>query len=164
MATKFKLITTAQHQLEENKTFSDNVITTLNELQVLPESVTHVLSNIAVKAEEGQPIALADAKSVAAFMAGVEIIASKLPQADEAKRENTIRRLAAMSVGPDGLISTNCVPVAEVGSKYPNLVKTYLHIIQQYTVTKDGQELANAAKKLKLEIGRAIGLAVPAVA
>lgn len=131
------------------------------DVNVLGESVTSLLANIAVKAEQGEPIDLMHVNSVAAFMAGVEAIADALPTAtDEDKKQNTLRVLATAAI-EDGTANRATYPIVNLGARKTNRHKSYLRIIQDYmaSVTQgdpQGQILTRAARILQMKIDRAI--------
>lgn len=132
------------------------------QVDTLVESVTHILANIAATASDGAPLKLMHLKSIAAFMAGVEAIATALPKMqDQAKVKNIIHHLQSTSVGPDGFVTTATAPIAQLGTRKPELMAKYDHIIKEYVVGSsrgqaDGRQLMQAARKLQGSIDQAM--------
>lgn len=169
MVTKFKLLNTVHAVTKELVEHSQMVMQRLNEMQVLGEDVTHVLANIAAKASAGEEIQAASAASLASFMAGVELIAQKLPTtSNEQAKKSVLSVMANMQINPDGTITTNVQPVAEYGarknqqamSKYETLFTKYEHSLAQGA--PDGAQLVQAANRLQVEIDRALRTAMAA--
>lgn len=132
------------------------------ELHVLYESVTHLLSNIATKAETGEPIKLMHANSVGAFLAGVETIANALPTStDETKRENTLRVLAKAGMGPNGLINDFTFPIVNLGARNESRHKQMTQLVVDYMNSQirgepNGRRLAQVARQLQQGVDRAM--------
>lgn len=128
----------------------------------LAESVTHILANIASTASDGAPIKLMHLKSVAAFMAGVEAIATALPKIkDQQKTQNIIQHLQAAKVGPDGFVTTATAPIAQIGANRPELLAKYDQLVKDYALSTsrgqtDGQQLAQASRQLQVAIDQAM--------
>lgn len=167
MVTKFKLLNDVHNTTKELLEHSRMVMQRLDEIQVLGEDVTHVLANIAAKAGAGDEIQAASAASLASFMAGVELIAQKLPtSSNENSKKSVLSVMANMQINPDGTITTNVQPVAEYGArknpqafaKYETLFKKYEQSLSQGA--PDGTQLVQAAKRLQHEIDRALHTAM----
>lgn len=163
MATKFNILQNIHTQSKELVEHGTLVTQRLNDLGVLMEDVTHVLANIASKAGSGEEIQAASAESLGAFMAGVEALASRLPQSsNENAKKKVISIMANMQINPDGTITTNVQPVAEYGiktnadkaAKYTSLFRSYENTVSQGN--PDGRMLVQAAKQLQIEIDRAL--------
>lgn len=140
---------------------------TLVELAILPEDVTHILANIASTASAGKPLKIMHLNSIASFLAGVDIIANALPiSQDEQRKANTLRVLAAVNVGPDGFITSQAAPIAQLGARnqakhdyYADLVTQYMNGVE--SGQPEGQQLIMVAKKLQQQIDQAVRLASP---
>lgn len=170
MVTKFKMIKEAEElhraELRENATIIANVIAIADQHNFTPtqlhENATHILANIAMNVEDGQPIKVMHVNSVAAFMAGIEAIANALPDAtDERKKQNTLRVLAASGLDEFGQINDSTFPIVNLGARKEKLKAKYQAMIQQYMVTQArgtprGMELAQEARRLQLSIDRAM--------
>lgn len=131
---------------------------------VLAENVTHVLANIANAAQEGDELKLMHQNSIAAFLAGVEMLAQRLPEASPEKLTMAMRVLAAASVDPEGYVTYATTPIAQLGARSPDLMQKYRKIVDGYVQSvsrgsPDGTKLAQAARKLQMTIDRAIQLA-----
>ena len=169
MVTKFKLLNSIHTNTKELLEHSQMVMQRLDEIHVLGEDVTHVLANIATKAGAGEEIQAASAASLASFMAGVELIAQRLPlSSDEHSKKSVLSVMANMQINPDGTITTNVQPVAEYGArKNPQAMKKYETIFTKYEQSlsqgaPDGVQLVQAARRLQVEIDRALRMAMAA--
>lgn len=168
MDTKYKLIKPAANKLRAINLSIQHIqsyIQGLAEAQdmtpvALSESVTNILANIAVTAEEGKPLQLMHTDSIASFMAGVEAISQSLPVSqDQTKRENTLRVLAAAAVGPDGNVSYAATPIAQLGARKEELRNKYLQLVNAYAAGSNpeaGKALAQAARMLQQQIDQAM--------
>lgn len=162
MVTKFKLLQSAQSTANELINESNDIVKSLQTVNVLAETVMHVLANVATKAEEGQDISAASADSIAAFLAGVEAIATRLPNSSNNEKKQTImRKLAVCGINPDGTLSTNCVPIAEIGSSFPELRRKYSQLINSYELSieqgrPNGSTLVRSVRSLQQILDRAI--------
>lgn len=145
MATKFKLIPGIHTAQKQELTEAVAITEAFEQTGVLMESVTHVLANIATKAEAGEEIQAASQDSIAAFLAGVEAVADRLPQSQESgKAQSLVRVLNKCAVGQDGYISTDCVPIAEIGAKFPDIRKKYYRVLALYNMSLErGRGAAN---------------------
>lgn len=152
-----------QSQLE--LTNANNLVEHLDQIGVLVEDVTHVLANIAVSASDGQPLKVMHLSSVAAFMAGVDLIANKLHTiTDQPRKAATLKMLAAAGVGSDGFVTTAVAPIAQAGVRNPVILTQYKDMVSQYMASIDarnpnGDALAKSARKLQHQIDRAVRLA-----
>ena len=165
MATQFNLIRTAQ-KLTEQASSQDAMIkahlvqiaeSKKLDLTTVTESVMSLLANIAVKAEQQQPIELMHQNSVAAFLAGVETIARALPTAtDEEKKQNTLRALAVAGLGADGTINDATFPIINLGARKADLHKSWAEKLKQYVATGDGTQLAQSVRQLQMSVDRAM--------
>jgi hypothetical protein len=165
MATPLKLIKTAQKLAEEihdtNTAIEANIAyvaeqTKLN-VKIVTESVLSLLANVAVKAEQGQPIDLMHQNSVAAFLAGVEAIARALPGADdEQKKQNTLRALAVAGLGEDGQINDATFPIINLGARKADLHQQWAQKLKQYVATGEGAQLAQTVRQLQMNVDRAM--------
>lgn len=170
MDTKFNLLKAANAQLMEqrNEIIAINTnLATLAEsadvtVEVMVESVTHILANIAQTAAAGKPIKLMHLNSVAAFMAGVAAIAQGLPDSkDQVKKSNTIRMLAHASIAADGQINDATFPIIDLGARKEDLKAKYAQMLQAYMANLgrskgEGQELSGEARRLQMSIDRAM--------
>lgn len=165
MATNLKLIKTAQQLLtdQQKQTASINEhFTRIAEdkkmtVQVVSESVLSLLANIAVKAEQKQPIDLMHMNSVAAFLAGVETIALALPSStDQEKKQNTLRALAVAGLGEDGTINDATFPIINLGARKAALHSQWGQKLKAYTATGEGAQLAQAVRQLQMNVDRAM--------
>ena len=163
MATKFKLLGDIHKSQKSALTEALAVTEGITKLGVLVENVTHVLANIASKADSGQSIELASHDSIAAFLAGVEAVADRLPQSRDATRaQSMVRTLNKCGVESDGTINTSCVPVAELGAQHPDVRKKYYRLIALYNMSLErgrgvaNQELVRAVRVLQHKIDSAM--------
>lgn len=163
MDTKFDMVKTAHAARKHNKL----VVEGLQKVGVLAENVTSVLANIAVAAEEGKPIDLMNQNSIPSFLAGVEAIANALPHSQEQdKKENTIRVLAAASIGRDGMVTYAVTPIAQLGARKDTLRAKYAQMVNAYAHTgdeRDGAILAQAVRQLQMKIDQAMRVAAAPV-
>lgn len=145
MATKFKLIKDIHVGQKEALSEALAITEGITKLGVLVENVTHVLANIANKADAGEEIQAASQDSIAAFLAGVEAIADRLPQTQDSTRaQSMVRTLNKCGIEQDGHITTSCVPVAEIGAKYPDVRKKYYRLLALYNMSLSrGRGVAN---------------------
>lgn len=146
MATKFKLIPSIHTTQKAALTEAQQIIEGFTSVGVMIENVTHVLANISNKAANGEEISLASQDSIAAFLAGVEVVADRLPQstADDNKTQSLVRTLNQCGVESDGTINTSCVPVAEIGAKFPDVRKKYYRLLALYNMSLErGRGVAN---------------------
>lgn len=138
MATKFKLIPGIHSAQKQELTEAVAITEAFEQTGVLLESVTHVLANITTKAEAGENIQAASQDSIAAFLAGVEAVADRLPQSqsqESGKAQSLVRVLNKCAVGQDGYISTDCAPIAEIGAKFPDIRKKYYRELALYNMS-----------------------------
>ncbi len=165
MPQKCNLMSLVNTQLMQSLTTAQLTSTMLSETGVLEETVSHVLTNIAINAEEGNRFKLMHSQAIVAFMAGVEAIARALPSStDDEKKNKTIKILSLVGIGPDGLINTAVQPIVDVGLKFPDLMAKYQPLVRNYVTNnneQNGMLLANAARKLQMEIHQAIRLSLP---
>lgn len=130
--------------------------------EALVEGVTHVLANIANAASSGEDLKVMNADSISAFFAGVERIATMLPQAQDGdKKANTIRVLTAAGIGKDGHVTSAVAPIAQLGARDETLRQKYAEIVKQYLASvhrqqPDGRMLVAAARKLQQMIDQAM--------
>lgn len=159
MDTKFDMVKTAQAARKHNQLIAEG----LEKAGVLAENVISVLANIALTAEEGKPIDLMNQSTIPSFLAGVESIANALPHSQEQdKKENTIRVLAAASIGRDGMVTYAVTPIAQLGARKDTLRAKYAKLIQAYAHTGDQQDgaiLAQAVRQLQMKIDQAMRVA-----
>lgn len=168
--TKFPKIKQATKTLKEEAIAASNTMQMMVEyaqegnvtVSELYENVTNILANIATTASEGRPLKLMHLNSIASFMAGVEAIAKALPTTqDEARKQNTLRVLAAAGVQPDGTVSYATTPIAQLGARKQDLQGKYAAMVQDYAQSTArgepaGMELAQAARMLQTQIDRAM--------
>lgn len=165
MGTNLKLIQHAQRLLTEQQNQTVAIRANLMqiaedkkiELKVVSESVLSLLANIAVKAEQQQPIDLMHQNSVAAFLAGVETIARALPSAtDQQKKQNTLRALAVAGLGEDGTVNDATFPIVNLGARKADLHKSWAEKLKSYAATGEGAQLAQAVRQLQMSVDRAM--------
>lgn len=163
------LIKAATENMLREAAESERILETLAEMadltgtdvNVLGESVTSLLANIAIKAEQGEPLELMHISSIAAFMAGVEAIADALPTAsDEEKVQNTLRVLATAAI-EDGTANRATYPIVNLGARKVNRHKSYLRILNDYAASQtrgepQGEIVMRAARILQMKIDRAV--------
>lgn len=169
MKTK-SLIATADLMLHEQQQLQQSIKSSFATLaeqaettpSVLMESVTHVLANIATKLETGQEIDLMHINSVAAFLAGVDVIANALPQtSDQNKRTLTIDVLSKVGLDEYGKINDHTFPIVNVGARNQSLHKKYAEMLKQYTVSAargapQGEQAAREVRRLQMNIDKAM--------
>jgi hypothetical protein len=170
MEPKFNLIKSASTADKASKSQVDAIITNLSTIaehknttmQQLGENVTHLLANIASKADAGEPIKLMHINSVGAFLAGVEAIAQALPSSpDPVKRENSLRILATAGIGAGGKINDETFPIVNLGARKEERHKQMTKIVSDYMDSQvrgepNGRELAQIARKLQMDVDRAM--------
>lgn len=177
MGTKFELIGNAvahDKSLRESALFEKQELECIRKnltviaeeadrtVDVVTESITHVLANLAVTADQGKPIELLHLNSVAALLAGVEALATALPQIpDSARKQNTIRALANAKIEADGHISDHVFPVVELGSRKEDLQRKYAGILQAYSRDQiegkpDSSQLVRIIRQLQQKIDAAM--------
>lgn len=163
MATKFKLIKEIHSSQKVALTEALAIQEGFNEIGVLMENVTHVLANIATKAEAGEEIQAASQDSIAAFLAGVEAVSQRLEQPkDPARAQSMVRLLNKCGIEQDGTINLSCVPVAELGAKFPDIRKKYYRLLALYNMSLErgrgaaNKELIRAVRVLQHEIDTAM--------
>lgn len=129
---------------------------------LLAENVTEVLANIAIAAEEGEPLKLMHLNSIAAFLAGVDTLATKLPSMkDETKKQNVLRVLAAVGIDGEGYVTYATTPVAQLGARDENLLAQYSKLVQDYAQSQsrgraDGKLLAQTTRGLQQKIDKSM--------
>lgn len=168
----FSMIKTANRALAEAAATASYVqanLTVLAETQnqtaeILAENVTHVLANIANAAQQGEELKLMHTNSIAAFLAGVETLAQKLPDQSPDKSANALRVLAAASIDPDGYVTYATTPVAQLGARNEPVMQKYQKVVNDYVTSQsrgqpDGTQLAQLARKLQMNIDRAMRIA-----
>lgn len=127
----------------------------------ITESVTQVLAHIADTVERHGQFQIMHVDSVSAFLAGVEALAIALPNAtNPSKVANTLRVLSVVSV-KDGLVTTNAVPIAQLGASKEHIHDKYRALVKQYVASVSAGEphvrdLTAAVKKLQVMIDRAM--------
>lgn len=163
MDTKFDMVKAAQAARKHNAL----VVEGIQKSGVLVENITSVLANIAMSAEEGKPIDLMNQNSIPSFLAGVDTIANALPHSQEQdKKENTIRVLAAASIGRDGMVTYAVTPIAQLGARKSELRLKYSKLVQAYAQSgdqQDGKILAQAVRQLQMKIDQAMRVAAAPV-
>lgn len=133
---------------------------------ILVENITHILAGVAYDAEQGKTIRVMHLKSIADFLAGVEAIAIALPTStDQKKKQNTLRILAAASIGSDGHVNDAVLPIIHLGARKSNLHDKYFKIIQDYTDgairgEAENRQLLSTVRKLQLMIDQATRIAM----
>lgn len=165
----FKLINKvnkARHEVQQVTENTHTNLTILAETQnqtadILAENVTQVLADIATAAQQGDELKLMHVDSIAAFMAGVEMLAHQLPEQSPEKATMTMRVLSAASVDPEGYVTYATTPVVQLGArnepsmqKFNRMVRTYVQ--SQTQGRPDGTTLAQAARQLQANIERAM--------
>lgn len=169
-----KLIVQATKKLQDSRILD---VRTASELQLmaesigvtveqLDESVTHVLANIVNAVDQNQDLKLMSIDSLAAFVAGVEVLSQILPkQQDADKKQRALRVLTAVAVGPDGRITTQAEPIAVLGAKYPDVVERVKQAFRAYVDgIKSGKpanntQLLNMLRKMQYDVNRAMTIA-----
>lgn len=166
----YDMIKKANKARAEIQSMNENVLTNLKTLaesskqtsQVLAESVTSVLANIASTAQQGGELKLMHLNSIAAFLAGVETLAQRLPNSQDAnKTANTLRVLSAVGIGPDGNVTYATTPVAQLGARNEQLLQKYQKLVNDYAQSQsrgepNGQQLTQATRQLQVAIDRAM--------
>lgn len=166
----YDMIKKANKARAERQMTNENVLTNLKVLaesskqtsQVLAENVTSVLANIASTAQQGAELKLMHLNSIAAFLAGVETLAQRLPNSQDAtKTTNTLRVLAAVGIDPEGHVTYATTPVAQLGARNEQLMQKYQKIVNDYAQSQsrgqpDGKMLTQAARQLQVNIDRAM--------
>lgn len=171
------LIKAAEKQYLEVESVNETVrssLATLSEqsgisVAALTEAITHVLANIAATVSQGKEVQMMNSKSLAAFLAGVDLVASMLPKVNDAQRTNTLRTLTAVNVGPDGLITTDGATIAQLGTKDPSRIQKYTNMVNQYVVSQrsgkpDGDALVKTVRQLQMVVDRAMRGGTPQAA
>lgn len=157
-------------EAEAKRVVTKNILETLEEVAVtsgtksefLVEAITHVLRNISNAVKNRNPINVMNADSLANFLAGVEVLASGLPEAkNEKKKALAVRLLKNIQIGSDGLVTTQAAPIASLGSNYSSIVAKYRDLIQEYlkgikTGETKNTNLENAVNKLSYAIDQAM--------
>ena len=145
MVTRFKLIPTIHTTQKTTLTEARQIIEGFTSVGVMVENVTHVLANVSTKTTNGEEISLASQDSIAAFLAGVDVIANRLPQSTNSnKTQSLVRMLNKCGVEFDGTINTSCVPIAEIGAKFPDIRKKYYRLLALYNMSLErGRGVAN---------------------
>jgi hypothetical protein len=170
MATKFNMIQQATKLHKTNLQESQAIVAYMAVVaeqqqittEVLAESVTSLLANIAVTVQEGKPIKLMHLNSVAAFMAGVDAMADALPNSqDEEKKQNTLRVLAVAGLGADGFVNMATMPIVNLGARKEDLKAKYMTLIQDYMASQqsgkpNGTALMAATRQLQFAVDRAM--------
>lgn len=170
METKFNMIKSANAADKKAKAQVNAIFANLSAFalmknttpQRLHESVTHLLANIATKADAGEPIKLMHVNSIGAFLAGVEAIAQALPSApDPEKRTNTLRILATAGMGPDGTINDETFPIVNLGARKEARHKEMTQMVADYMDSQvrgepNGRPLAQLARKLQMDVDSAM--------
>lgn len=163
MATRFKLIPGIHTAQKQELTEAVALIEAFADTGVLLENVTHVLANIATKAKAGEEIQAASQDSIAAFLAGVEAVAARLPKSkDAAKAQNLVRTLNQCAIGQDGLVTTACAPIAEIGANFPDIRKKYYRQLALYNMSLErgrgvaNDELITSVRALQAQIDSAM--------
>lgn len=169
----FAAISDANARLVRESTESTNITANMDLIgahtntssSALMETVTALLANIAMKAEQGQPIELMHINSVAAFLAGVEAMTAALPTAtDETKRSNTLRVLTTAGLD-GGQVNDATFPIVSLGAHKRERHKAFAQLLQAYvsSLTRgqpDGTAVARAAREIQMKVDRAMRMAV----
>jgi len=160
MVTKFNLLQKIHNESKTETTFSNNVLGQLKHMKVLTEDVTHVLAAIATAANSNKPLQMASAESLAAFLAGVEMLSQKLPSSkNEQTKQSVLRLMANIRINPDQSLSTNVQPIVDLGASNPSIMKRYVNILKMYEYHPDqdsAEAVSRAARLLQGEIDRAL--------
>lgn len=160
MGTKYSLLQNIQKTAIAEHDLATRMVRNLKTLNVLVEDVTHVLAAISTAAREQQKIQLASAESLAAFLAGVEVLSQKLPASNnENMKQSVLRLMANIRVNPDQSLSANVQPVADLGAKHPDIMKRYLSVLKTYEYDPNEQSadsVSRVARMLQSEIDRAL--------
>lgn len=135
-----------------------NASALVEDAPVLLEHVTHVLSNLAATVMMGAPFEIASPRSIAAILAGVDVVSQSLPEIQDSVQQNTLlRNLVKMEVGRDGELSTHVVPIAELGAANPAVFKKYEDMVNAYqNAPTANPAFAQMIRSLQAKVDRAI--------